>query len=58
MEAVTCLPQNRHFAVSKDEWETKESTGKSIKNALYVQWYGKISWAEAASNSEKIKIVA
>ena len=24
------------FAVSKDEWGTKEDTGKSMKNALYV----------------------
>ena len=24
------------FAVSKDEWDTKEDTGKSKKNALYV----------------------
>jgi len=29
------------FAMCKDEWDTKESTGKSMKNALYVQWYGK-----------------
>ena len=29
------------FAVSKDEWDTKEDTGKSMKNALYVLWYGK-----------------
>ena len=26
-------------AVSKDEWDTKEDTGKSMKNALYVLWY-------------------
>ena len=24
------------FVVSKDEWDTKEDTGKSMKNALYV----------------------
>ena len=24
------------FAVSKDEWDTKENAGKSMKNALYV----------------------
>ena len=24
------------FTVSKDEWDTKEDTGKSMKNALYV----------------------
>jgi len=29
------------FVVSKDEWDTKEGTGKSMKNALYVQQYGK-----------------
>jgi len=26
------------FVVSKDEWGTKEDPGKSMKNALYVQW--------------------
>jgi len=29
------------FAVGKDEWGTKESISKPMKNALYVQWYGK-----------------
>ena len=29
------------FAVSKDEWDTKEDTGKSKKNALYVLQYAK-----------------
>ena len=24
------------FTVSKDEWDTKEDTGKSMKNALFV----------------------
>ena len=27
--------------VSKDEWDTKEDTGKSMKNALYVLQYAK-----------------
>ena len=27
------------FAVSKVEWDTKEDTGKSMKNALYVLRY-------------------
>ena len=30
------------FAVSKDEWDTKEDSGKSMKNALYVLWYAKM----------------
>jgi len=25
------------LAVKKDEWDTKESTGKSMKNALHIQ---------------------
>jgi len=29
------------FVVNKDEWDTKEATGKSMKNALHVQWCGK-----------------
>jgi len=29
------------FVVSKDDWNTKEGTGKSIKNALRVSWYDK-----------------
>jgi len=30
------------FPASKDEWNTKEGTGKSTKNALYVlRWYAK-----------------
>ena len=29
------------FAVSKDEWDTKEDAGKYIKNALYVLQYAK-----------------
>ena len=44
------------FAVSKDEWDTKEDTGKSMKNALYVLWYAKR--AKVTLNSEKINLVA
>jgi len=35
--------------VSKDEWDTKEAPGKSMKNALHAQQHGKkgTSWAEA-----------
>ena len=29
------------FTVNKDEWDTKEDTGKSMKNALYVLRYAK-----------------
>ena len=46
------------FAVSKDEWDTKEDTGKSMKNALYILRYAKRhQLAEATLNSEKIKPV-
>ena len=47
------------FPVSKDEWDTKEDTVKSMKNALYVLRYAKgTCWAEAMLNCEKIKPVA
>jgi len=47
------------FMENKDEWGTKEGTGKSMKNALHVQQCGKgTSWAEATLNSEKINPVA
>jgi len=38
--SLTCIAQNCFFfpAVSKD---IKEGTGKFLKNALYIQWYGK-----------------
>jgi len=50
MEAIMCLPQNQHFVVNKDEG----GRGKSMKNTLYVQQYGKsTSRAEATSNSKK-----
>ena len=29
------------FTISKDEWDTKEDTGESMKNALYVLRYAK-----------------
>jgi len=46
------------FLVSKDEWDTKEGTGKSMKNLLHVQWYGiRHLSAEEMPNSEKIKPV-
>ena len=35
------LPPNQHFAISKGEWDTKENTGKSMKNALYLLRYAK-----------------
>ena len=37
-EAIMCYHQ---ITVSKDEWDTKEDTGKSMKNALYVLRYAK-----------------
>ena len=50
------------FAASKDKLDTKEDTGKSVKNALHVLLYTKrhvdTCLAEATSNSENIKTVA
>ena len=38
----TCNHQiNAIFPVSKDEWNTKDDTGKSLKNALDILLYAK-----------------
>ena len=46
--------------VSKDKWDKKEDTGKSMKHALYVLRYRmpKDTRQEATLNSEKIKPVS
>ena len=49
------------FAVRKDELDTEENTGKSMKNALYVLCSGMskgTSRAKVTLNSEKIKPIA
>ena len=33
--------KSKLFVVSKDEWDTKEDNGKSMKNALYILRYVK-----------------
>jgi len=40
-EAIMCNHQINVFHVSKDEWNTKEDTGKSLENALDVLQYAK-----------------
>ena len=40
------------FVVSKDEWDTKEDTGKSMKNTLYVLRYAK-RYLSGQSNVEQ-----
>ena len=35
------IAKSTPFPVSKDEWDTKEDTGKSMKNALYILQYAK-----------------
>jgi len=46
--------ESTRFVVSKDEWDTKEDPGKSMKNALYVQQHGK-SHLSGWSNIEQQK---
>ena len=48
------------FTVSKDEWDTKEDTSKSMKNALYVLWYAKrhLRGQSNIEQQKKIKPVA
>jgi len=35
-----------NFVVSKDQWEAKEGTAKSMKNALHVQWWYLWGWSD------------
>ena len=54
-----CYHQINTFAVSKDEWDTKEDTGKSMKNALYKLRYDKRHQSGQSSVKQwKIKPVA
>jgi len=47
------------FAVSKDEWHTKEDTGKSLRMpCVYCSMPEGASRAEATLNGKKIKPVA
>ena len=52
--------KSTHLVVSKDEWYTKEDTGKSmIMHCMYCSSMPKgSSQAEVTSNSEKIKPIA
>jgi len=49
--------QSTLFMVNKDEWDTKEGHGNSMKNALHVQRYGKRHLKRLGS-SKQIKPVA
>jgi len=40
-ETTICNTKIDTFTVIKDEWNTKEDSGKSIKNAFYVQRYAR-----------------
>ena len=54
-------PKLMLFVISKDEWNTKEDTDKSLKNVQQHVYCGVpkgTSWAEAMSYSENIKPVA
>ena len=52
-----CYHKSIPCTFSKDNWDTKESTGKSMKHALYVlRRYA--SRGEKTSNSEKNQAVA
>jgi len=50
-EAIMCYHQINIFHRQQDEWDTKEDTGKSLKNSLYVQPKN-TSQAEVTLNSE------
>ena len=45
------------LVVNKDQWDTKEDTGRSMKN-LYCMYCGMPKGTSRTSNSEKFKPVA
>jgi len=48
------LPQNRHFVVSKDEWDTKEGPGNARRmHCIYSGIAKGTFWAEVTSSSKK-----
>ena len=53
-EAITCTTK---LTASKDKWNAKEDTGKSMNNTYCGMPTG-TSWVEAMSSSEKIQPVA
>ena len=55
-----CNHQINAFHFSKDEWNTKEDTGKSVKNTFHAQQYAKrhlSGWSDV-KQWKKIKPVA
>ena len=54
------IAKSTFFTVSRDEWDTQEDTGKSMKNALYVLRYAKrhLSGQSDVKQLKKIKPVA
>jgi len=52
-EAITCNHQINAFHFSKDEWNAKEDTGMSLKNALHVlQCAKRLEWKKINSCDE------
>jgi len=51
LKSLHATTKSTHSAVSKEEWDTKEGTGKSMKNALhaqrYAQRYGVPKWTKS-----------
>jgi len=66
LQTISVTKGNHHvqstlFVVNKDEWDTKEGLGKSMKNALYVQWYGKrhlSGWSDVEQRKKLVSLVS
>ena len=46
------------FTISKDEWNTRENTGKSLNSALSLLWYAKrhlLGWSDVKQQKIKSK---
>jgi len=48
-------------SLGEDKWETKEDTGKSIKNTLYIQWCGNrhlSGWSDVEQWKNQVHILS
>jgi len=55
---VTQRKPSTLFTVSKDEWNTKEDTGKSLKNVLHVLWCAKrplLGWSDVEQSKNQAR---
>ena len=50
--------KSTHFVVCKNEWNTKEDTGKSVKNALYILRHHLSDWSNVEQWKNWVRILS